>query len=126
MSSRPIVRDPDKLSGRWHFEGTTIPIATLVADYQYGRDEELEQYRFMQLTSEEIDAALAFDFPTVRDATIQVQYAALVLGCECGEDMQTTAAWPNVEFVDCLCGRRWHIPLQLERVSERTRPEAAQ
>lgn len=117
MGTRAIVRSPELLSGRWHFEGTSIPIAALLSDYRFGRDAALEQYRFMKLTDEEIDAALAFAFPVVRAATIQVQYAALVLRCECGEDLQATVAWPHTEPIACVCGRTWHTPVAIEQAT---------
>lgn len=125
MTRRAIIRHPRLLSGRWHFEGTTIPIATLLADFQYGKEEALEQYQFMELTAEEIEAAIAFAFPAVREASVGVHYAALVLSCECGEDVHSTAAWPNVERIRCLCGRRWRVPLGLERDAEDASPDTA-
>lgn len=77
MTARIIVRDDDNLSGRWHFEGTTIPIAVIVSDHDFGHDELKVLYRFMHLTDEEIMAGLAFEFPVVRGPIAFVEYASI-------------------------------------------------
>lgn len=112
---RAIIQHPDILSGRWHFEGTSIPIAALLADYRHGRGATLDRYRFMQLTNDEIDAALAFAFPVVCEPAVEFQYAAIMLRCECGEEIQTTVTWPGSADIVCVCGRCWRTPVGVER-----------
>jgi uncharacterized protein (DUF433 family) len=111
MNARAIVRADEILSGRWHFEGTTIPIAMIVTDSAYGQSEVKEQYRFMDLTDEEIAVALAFVFPTIRPVEVTVQYASLTVNCECGEATSKAATGPAIESIACPCRRVWHLRL---------------
>lgn len=116
QTPRAIVRDDHILSGRWRFEGTTIPVAAIRSDFHYGRKETKAQYKFMDLTDQEIDAALAFVFPEVRDHGLTVQYASMQIECVCGEDVSLTKLRPSKEIISCVCGRRWRISVtsQLE------------
>jgi uncharacterized protein (DUF433 family) len=116
--SRNIVRDNNVLSGRWRFEGTTIPIAAIRSDYQFGRRETKKQYAFMDLTDEEIDAALAFEFPLIRELQTVVEYASLTVNCVCGEDTHQAAVWPVFEIVDCICDRHWRVSVLTELVAD--------
>src|SRR3712207_4101362 len=109
MTARAIVRNDDVLSGRWHFEGTSIPIAVIVSDYAYGHAEVKAQYRFMGLTDEEIAAALAFEFPEIREPEVIVEYASILVACVCGEDTRKAATSPEVEVVECPCRRIWQV-----------------
>ena len=112
--ARAIVRDDDVLSGRWRLEGTTIPVAAIRSDLRYGRAETKAQYKFMHLTDEEIDAVLAFDYPVVRHAALDVEYASVVVQCVCGEDTPMATLHPNSETVVCVCGRKWLILIESE------------
>lgn len=112
MTARAIVRDPEILGGRWRFEGTSIAIASIRADFLATRAELDEQYYFAGLTDEDIEAALAFDFPEIRDVRIQMEYAAVTVSCTCGEDIHHAGAWPVVEVIDCLCARKWRVSIE--------------
>ncbi len=59
MTTRAIIRDPEVLGGRWRFEGTSIPIATILADYLLTDDEFRGRYHFAGLTNEDIESALS-------------------------------------------------------------------
>jgi len=111
---RAIVRDDEVLSGRWRFDGTTIPIAAIRSDLRYGRAETRAQYKFMHLTDEEIDAVLAFAYPVVRHAGLDVEYASVVVECVCGEDTAMATLHPSSETVVCVCGRKWRIMIESE------------
>jgi uncharacterized protein (DUF433 family) len=114
--ARAIIRDDEVLSGRWRFEGTTIPIATIRSDFRYGRAATKAQYRFMHLTDEEIDAALAFEYPVVRPSTLDVEYASVILQCVCGEDTPMTSLTPRAEHIECICGRTWQVVIDYQQI----------
>ena len=124
MTARDIVRDADILSGRWHFEGTTIPIAAIISDHDYGHDELKDQYRFMNLSDEEIKAAMAFEFPEVRDPVAYLEYASVTMECVCGEETRKAATSPEVETVECPCRRTWHLVITPELRSYHPRGRA--
>jgi uncharacterized protein (DUF433 family) len=124
MTARAIVRDADVLSGRWHFEGTTIPIAAIVSDHQFGRTEVMEQYHFMHLTDEEITNALLFEFPAVREPMAFVEYASITMECACGEDTRKAATTPAIESIECPCRRTWTVAIEPRLESYRP-PQAA-
>jgi uncharacterized protein (DUF433 family) len=111
MTARAIVRDDGVLSGRWHFEGTTIPIAAIVSDHHFGHSELKTQYRFMNLSDDEISAALAFTFPVIRPSLAFVDYASITVSCVCGEDTHKAATGPEVQMIECPCRRTWSIDL---------------
>jgi len=117
VTARNIVRDDDILSGRWHFEGTTIPIAVIVSDHDFGHDELKDQYRFMHLTDEEITEALAFEFPVVRVPIAFVEYASIAMECVCGEDTRKAATSPGIEIIECPCRRTWNVAITPELLS---------
>ncbi|HET7056643.1 MAG TPA: hypothetical protein VFI12_09275, partial [Thermomicrobiales bacterium] len=102
--------------GRWRFEGTTIPIAAIRSDLRYGRTATKAQYRFMDLTDDEIDAALAFEYPAVRPSSLDVEYASVIVQCVCGEDTSVTSLAPRAEVVECICGRTWRIVINSEQI----------
>ena len=114
--ARAIIRDDDVLSGRWRFEGTTIPIAAIRSDLRFGRVATKAQYRFMHLTDEEIDAALAFDYPVVRPSTLDVEYASVIMQCICGEDTPMTSLIPRAELIECVCGRSWRVVIDYQQI----------
>ena len=114
--ARAIVRDNDVLSGRWRFEGTTIPIAAIRSDLRYGRAATKIQYRFMHLTDEEIDAVEAFEYPSVRPPILDVEYASVVMQCVCGEDTPMASLAPRTDIVNCICGRTWRVAINAEQI----------
>ena len=116
MTMRPIVRDPNILSGRWRIDGTEIAIAAIRQDCALGMEDIKRQYRSAHLTDEEIQAALVFEFPAVREPDIEIHLSSLTVHCECGEDTpQAAGAGSQVQIVTCVCGRRWRISLHVER-----------
>jgi uncharacterized protein (DUF433 family) len=108
---RSIVRDGNVLSGRWRFDGTTIPIAAIRSDFQFGREETKAQYKFMELTDAEIDAVMDFSFPDIRERGLVVDYASLTMQCVCGEDTHKAMIAPMQELIHCICGREWLITI---------------
>ena len=115
---RAIVRDDDVLFGRWRFEGTTIPIAAIRSDLRFGRAATKAQYRFIHLTDDEIDAALAFEYPTVRPPRLDVEYASVIMECECGEDTPMASLSPRTDVVECICGRSWRIVIDYQQIRD--------
>ena len=97
MTMRPIVRDSNMLSGRWRIDGTEIAIAAIGQDYAQGMEELKRQYRSAHLTDEEIQAALAFEFPAVREPDVEIPLSPLTVHCECGEDTPRPPA-PGARF----------------------------
>ena len=114
MTPRRIIRDERKLYGRWHFEGTAIPIAALRADATARLDAFEETYRAAGLTDEEIEMALEFDFPDVRKAELHAQYVVATVACSCGEASYLTLSGFSEGEVDCSCGRLWRVCVELE------------
>jgi len=108
MRSRPIVRDADLLAGRWRFEGTQTAVAEVCLQPAAG-GEGGRQHQFAGLTNEDIGSALEFAFPAIRQTDIAVEYASIVVACECGEDTHKVAVWPVDQTIDCVCRRRWRI-----------------
>lgn len=116
MTMRPIVRDPNILSGRWRIDGTEIAIAAIRQIYAHGMDDIKRQYRSAHLTDEEIQAALAFEFPAVREPDVEIHLSSLTVHCECGEDTpQAAGAGNQMQMITCVCGRRWRVSLHVER-----------
>ena len=116
MTMRPIVRDPNILVGWWRIDGTEIAIAAIRPDYAQGMDDIKRQYRFAHLTDEEIQAALVFEFPAVREPDVKIHLSSLTVHCECGEDTpQAAGAGNQVQMITCVCGRRWRVSLHVER-----------
>ena len=109
MSAREIIRDPNVLSGRWRFEGTSIAVADVRTDADASLDRATQKYRYAGLTDEEIQAAMTFVFPDVRTTEINLEYAAVVVNCACGEDTYKSGLSEMVTIVDCACRRRWRI-----------------
>jgi hypothetical protein len=114
VTPRRIVRTEGTLYGRWHFEGTAIPIAAIRADACARIDAFEETYRAAGLTDEEIGLALEFDFPDVRNAELHAQYVVATIACSCGEVNHLTLSGFNEGEVDCSCGRLWRTCLELE------------
>ena len=83
---RPIVRDPGVLSGRWRIDDTEIAIAGIRQDYALGMEDIKRQYQSAHLTDEEIQAALAFEFPAVREPDVEIHLSSMTVHCECSED----------------------------------------
>jgi uncharacterized protein (DUF433 family) len=122
MTSRPIVRTPEVLSGRWRIDGTDIAVAAIREDIGLGLKELTRLYQDANLTNEEIQAALGFRFPPVRDVIVEHFLTSLTVHCECGEDTPHAAIGEEVQ-VKCVCGRIWRISLNIERLTEPDQPE---
>ncbi|MDQ2682834.1 MAG: DUF433 domain-containing protein [Chloroflexota bacterium] len=109
---RPIVRHPEVMEGRWHFEGTDIAIADIVRSYLFGFTNTAQAFQFCDLTREEIAAALAFDFPAIQEEAIELRPAMLVAHCVCGEVTTTITSGDDTDAaISCVCGRRWSVQL---------------
>jgi uncharacterized protein (DUF433 family) len=117
---RIIMRDSNILDGRWHFQGTSIPIADVRNDFRSSSPAEQRDYAFPSLSHQEIQEALSFDFPVVRGTEVDVLYASVVVHCECGEDTPQASSWP-VSVVDCVCKREWRITISIEPVPSGTK-----
>ena len=124
MTARDIIRDPDILGGRWHFNGTSIPVAAVPTDHAHGSAELDGSYRFMQLTDDEIANALAFDFPAIRESRMETQYASVLMHCECGENTPKATTWPTETQVDCACGRTWVVEMTFRLLAKHTTMQA--
>ena len=116
--AREIVRNADILDGRWHFAGTNVAVAAVRRDHHLGAAEVKDTYRFMQLSDEEIANALAFDFPEIREAGLDVQYASLIMRCVCGEDTPHTGTAEEEVQVPCQCGRTWLVTVTFKLLSQ--------
>jgi hypothetical protein len=109
--ARLIVQDPTVLSGRWRLDGTTIAIAMLREDgNRQGRELTLQSYAFMDLTGEEYDAAMEFEFPELRKLVINPVRSIVLIECVCGEE-KTASTEEAILEVPCICGRTWNIKL---------------
>jgi uncharacterized protein (DUF433 family) len=115
MQVRPIVRDPARTGGRWHFDGTAIYIDTLVSDFRNARDASSVRaaYVAMGVNDAEIDAALAFSFPEVAPAYMAANAVALTVHCLCGVQRETLVYPPDYQTDLCSCGRAWSVDIAL-------------
>lgn len=120
---RPIVRTLDTLSGRWRIDGTQIAIAAIRQDHRLGMSDIGQQYRDANLTEEEIEAALAFEFPAIRETEVEHYLSSIIVHCECGENTPSAASSLDV-LVECVCGRLWRVSMTIERVIEPGGPES--
>ena len=122
MTARPIVRDPEILSGRWRLAGTMLPIAEIRLQGHMGREALKQRYVAIDLTDEEIEAILAFEFPAIRDPAVSVHSTTMTILCPCGEATDI----PRAEVVkgNCACGRTWRVSATIELVSEEEGPVA--
>ena len=117
MSLRSIIRDPNILDGRWHFEGSTIPVGAVRID-RAAYIGPAHDYVYLDLNTEEIASALSFSFPFVRDLGVQMVYAGFTLLCECGEDTHQTMSGFETVHIRCLCGREWTVQLLANKVRD--------
>lgn len=108
--ARAIIRDAAILGGRWHLAGSQIAIAEIRLDHA-ARGADVN-YVYPDVTADELAAALAWDFPPIRDAAFSLLTGVAVIACVCGED--TTVAGMLEEPVRCVCGRSWHLRILLE------------
>ena len=123
MLQRSIVHEPTILSGRWRIAGTQIAIAEICLDHRDAQPLDGEPYQYRGLSSAEIQAALDFDFPAIRENQTSMLLAMLTVHCECGEDThQTLSGWPELD-IDCVCGRVWSVQVT---VAPKQRPSALQ
>jgi hypothetical protein len=109
---RKIVWAGEEVHGRYHLEGTDIPLALIKADIVDGIDV-LQQYSFLKLTENERDAIDAFPFPPIRDLSLRQTYIVMVLECPCGEDVTLYGEQNPQAVVDCVCGRSWSVGLSV-------------
>jgi uncharacterized protein (DUF433 family) len=114
MSGRPIVRDRAILSGKWHFQGTFISVQELCRDFGRSGEAARVAYRRLGLADEEIDAALAFAYPEIEIAGVQVSAMSVSIRCVCGMRFRSTVHAPAYETDPCVCGRIWRIPVGIE------------
>ena len=109
---RPIVHDPDLLSGRWHLAGTSIAVGEIRLDHAISGSRP--GYANPGVSSPELAACLEFGFPPVRDSTVSLLAGTAMIACACGED--TAAVGSASAPIPCVCGRVWRIRLLLESV----------
>ena len=109
MTNRHIVRDPAIAAGRWRFENTSIFIDDMTRDFARDPETMRAAYQLQGLSLAELDAALAFDFPVVRDVQIHVRYIDVEIDCVCGIHRSAKVDPENMNLDICPCGRRWHI-----------------
>ena len=114
MPPRPIVRDPSIFKGKWRIEGTLMFVADIRRDHYANEEGVREAYRNAGLTAEELDAVLSFEFPPVRDASVQPEFVAALVHCVCGESTRFPVAGSTLETPACLCGRTWRTPVGIE------------
>jgi uncharacterized protein (DUF433 family) len=114
MAARTIVRHPEVLEGRWHFDGTGILVAEVVRSYWSGFAGTGEEFRFCDLSGAELAAALAFDFPPVREASVELRPALIQANCVCGESTTIVTTGDNEAEIVCPCGRAWNVHLTVE------------
>jgi uncharacterized protein (DUF433 family) len=107
---RTIMRDPAILGGRWHLSGSSVAIAEIRLDHT--ARGTTPDYTYPGVTAEELAAALAWDFPPIREAAFSLLTGVGVIACLCGED--TAVAGTLEEPVRCVCGRTWQLRVLLE------------
>jgi len=107
------------MGGRWHIEGTGIPIAAIRAEASADMSELMQIYQSAGLTEEEVMLALRFEFPEVRAPELWSQYAAVSVACSCGEETHTTLSGFDIKEVLCACGRLWCIRLTIDPIAHR-------
>jgi uncharacterized protein (DUF433 family) len=109
--ARLIVRDPAILSGRWRIEDTQISVAMIREEgNQVGREETMSTFAFMNLTIEEYEAVMEFDFPDLRAVIVESvrASASVIVQCACGEDTPALVT-DFANGVPCICGRKWKV-----------------
>ena len=124
MTSREIVRRPDVLDGRWHFDGTTVAVAAVRSDHASADIGPNDTYLYSDLTGAEIADALDFVFPILRESWMDVHYASVMIHCECGEDTPRATTWPDALRIECPCGRIWLVEIIHRLVTQQTTVEA--
>jgi hypothetical protein len=104
------------LQGRWRFEGTEVAIADIRRDFEIGDGPLMEPYRRRGISEDDIQAALSFDFPAIRNGRVEVDQSFITVHCVCGEDTRQTIAWPEMT-VRCVCSRLWKVAVAVDRLS---------
>lgn len=112
MSPRAIVRDPEVINGRWRLAGTLVPIADIRRGAGIGNDRLTRRFESIDLTAEEIEEIMAFEFPALRDPAVSVHTSTMTIYCPCGESTDI----PRADSVkgDCVCGRIWRVSATIE------------
>ena len=107
--TRLTVRDDNILGGRWHIEGTTIPVAQIRQDYiSLGKKSFQETYAFLNLSEIELQRVNTFRFDPVRETELSREYATIIIECECGEDTPVGMRGA-IGSAKCICGRNWEV-----------------
>ena len=107
--TRQIIRDDTILGGRWHLEGTTIPVAQIRQDFlSLGMQSFGETYAFLNLTETELQRINSFPFEPVRETHLDTEYATITIACECGEDT-LVGMRGAIGSAKCICGRNWEV-----------------
>lgn len=119
MTEVAIVREDGILDGRWHLAGTTIPVAEVRIDYSLWDHEHPLVYGFLGLSSEQIGAALAFEFPALFETSITMLYSSFLFGCVCGEETSKTFTGFLESAFECACGRAWIVTLTVYPAPEK-------
>jgi len=117
MSSRPIVRDPDELYGRWRFDGTRIPVADVRLAVTADPTAAMETLQLASLSPDDIEAAMAFEFPVLHGPEVHLAFGVVNWTCVCGEEESISHEQVGSTIVrECPCGRRWSVQLTLAQV----------
>jgi hypothetical protein len=109
MANRPIVRNDSISNGRWHFAGSGIFIDAIRRDAAVDLSAARTSYGMIGVTEDEFAAAMAFEFPDLHPASVDVQLYTASIHCSCGI-VRTAAIDPTSHVSDpCPCGRRWQL-----------------
>ena len=121
MEARPIVRDLAIANGRWHFENTAIFIDDIQRDFAREQSAVRPSYRSLGVTDTEFETAIAFDFPEIAEAQVELHGLHVTVNCVCGIRRLVHMNWTTMNTDECPCGRRWHIDAGISLVAgERT------
>ena len=96
-----------------------MPIADIRrrAQFGQGREEIKRLYAAINLTDEELDAIMQFQFPAIRKPSVDIRQGSATVHCECGEDTPGEISNHSDDEIDCPCGRTWRVAAKLERLS---------
>lgn len=118
---RAIVRDPDIRSGKWRLDGTRITVGDVrrwATQFTLEQINDDEHWPHLQLTQEELDACLAWEYPALGAARL-VFGTEICFRCACGEDIETGGFDdPHVgEFPCDTCGRSWRVDVLITQAT---------
>jgi uncharacterized protein (DUF433 family) len=110
-----IHSDPEIQGGRPVFKGTRIPVGAIKRyALAAGREATVQEWGH-GLTMAMVEAALAYEWPKVREADAYAE--RIDVSCECGEPLDVTADGEVAGEGACVCGRVWRVSLVVECVS---------